>query len=175
MSNRNNRADSDTRKTRSSEERTLTENRTFTDEQRLTIFKQKFGQAELPDIPPIDGYHVFWATTTNARDPVVNRLRVGYELIRAEDVPGMNHVTVKTGEYAGCIGVNEMLAMKIPLRIYHQMMQHNHHDAPMQNANGIYDTIQGLQAEAEEHKGKVEVDPGFNNLKADTRLAQFDN
>jgi hypothetical protein len=175
MARRNTSADADSRTTRESEDRSLTENRALTDEQRLTSFRHALAQGELPAIPSIDGYHVCWLTTTNSRDTIASRLRIGYELIRTEEVPGMEHVGIKTGEYAGCIGVNEMLAAKIPLRLYHMYMQDAHHDQPMQNAQGIYDTIQSMQDQAQESKGRLEVEPGFENLKADQRIAQFDN
>ncbi len=173
MSPRQPRADSDSRTTRSSEDRSLTENRALTDQQRLHNFR--LAQGELPRIPEIDGFHVCWLTTTNSRDTIVSRLKMGYELIRAEEVPGMENVTMKTGEYSGCIGVNEMLAAKMPLRLYHLYMKDAHHDQPMQNAQGIYDAIEGMSEAAKERRGKLEVDPGFDNLKADQRTAQFDN
>ena len=173
MPRRNTRADSDIRTTRESEQRTLTEDRTLSDEQRLRNFR--LAQGELPEIPAIDGYHVCWLTTTNQSDSIVKRLKMGYELIRAEEVPDMRHNSLKTGEYAGCIGINEMIAAKIPARLYQMYMKDAHHDQPMQAAQGIYDTIENMQADAKDSKGKLEVDEGFENLKADQRIAQFDN
>ena len=74
--------------------------------------------AVLPDLPEIPGFHTFWATTTNSRDTVQNRLRMGYTFLRSSDFPGWDAASIKTGEYAGVIGQNEMIAMKIRLAIW---------------------------------------------------------
>ncbi len=162
------------RSTRHGDDRNLTEDRQLTDTERLEVFKQRFAQAELPDIPPIPGFHVCWLTTTNTRDPVHGRLRLGYELLRAEEVPGYEYVTMKTGEYAGCIGINEMVAAKIPLALYQAYMNSAHHEQPLAKANHIYESLEAMQDSMASKKGKVEVDEGFNQLKSDHRLAQFD-
>jgi len=44
--------------------------------------------------------------------------RAGYEPIKPEDVPGWEYATLKTGDWAGFIGVNEMLAFKLPMDLY---------------------------------------------------------
>lgn len=162
------------RSTRAGEERHLSEDRNLTDPERLEVFKQRFAQAELPDIPPIPGFHVCWLTTTNPRDPVHGRLRLGYELLRAEEVPGYEYVSLKTGEYAGCIGINEMVAAKLPEALYQMFMQSAHHDQPMEQANDIYESLEDMQQRAAEHKANVKIDGGFDQLKADTRIAHFD-
>ena len=94
------------RQSRAAEDRTITENREMTDDERLEMFRMNLYNDHLPNIPDIPGYHVCWLTTTNKSDTIQQRSRLGYELIRAEDVPGMELVTQKTGEYAGCIAVN---------------------------------------------------------------------
>jgi len=43
---------------------------------------------------------------------------MGYEPIKPEDVPGWEYATLKTGDWAGFIGVNEMLAFKLPMDLY---------------------------------------------------------
>ena len=56
---------------------------------------------------------------------------MGYEPIKQSDIPGWGHSSIQTGEWEGCIGVNEMVAFKLPLNLYEQYMRHNHHDAPL--------------------------------------------
>ena len=55
---------------------------------------------------------------------------MGYEPIKAEDVPGWTHHSQKSGEFAGFISVQEMLACKIRNDLYQRFMKAVHHDAP---------------------------------------------
>ena len=120
------------RRARAMDDRAVTENRSLTDDVRREDFRSLMRQEVLPRLPPIPGYHVMWATTQNARDPIMRRLQAGYEVVRAEDIPGWESLSVKTGEYAGAIGVNEMIALKCPESLYREMMTYFHHDLPNQ-------------------------------------------
>lgn len=128
----------DSRRNRAAESREITQNRELTDDERVDEFRRSFFQSSLPDLPRIPGYHTFWATTQNARDPVHRRLRLGYEIIQATDIPGWEHLGMKGGDFPGAISVNEMIAMKIPLHLYEAYMRENHHDAPQQQEEAIY-------------------------------------
>ncbi len=153
------------RRSRAADERTLTEDRVLTDADRLEMFRlQSFNDA-LPDIPPIPGYHVCWLTTTNPRDPIQRRLRIGYELIRAEDVPGMEHSTLKTGEYVGCVGVNEMIAAKLPESLYQAFMKEAHHDAPRQEEEALNAKTDRMRADMEDAGANVIEEEGFQDLR----------
>jgi hypothetical protein len=143
------------RQSRAAEDRSITENREMTDDERLEMFRMNLYNDHLPNIPDIPGYHVCWLTTTNKSDTIQQRSRLGYELIRAEDVPGMELVTQKTGEYAGCIAVNEMLAAKLPLSLYYRYMQEAHHDAPMREENKLEETAQMMREQAERSGGRL--------------------
>lgn len=120
--------DTATRRTRTS--RKQTEDRTLTDAERLQEFQQSFYQSSLPDLPKIPGFHVCWLTTTNPRDSIAARLRLGYTPIKAIEIPGWDYASLKTGEYAGCIGVNEMVAFKLPNHLYEMYMREAHHRQP---------------------------------------------
>ena len=122
---------SEVRKDRHEDDRPQTENRELTDADRLDEYRKSFFQSALPDLPLIPGYHVCWLTTTNPRDPIHGRMRLGYEPIKIKDVPGWEHSTVKSGEWEGIIGVNEMLAFKLPMRLYEDYMREAHHDQPL--------------------------------------------
>lgn len=112
-------------------DRTVANSRTLTDQQRLDEFRKTFYHSVLPDLPPIPGFHVCWLTTTNPRDPIVARLRLGYEPVTTHDVPGWEYASLKTGEYSGCIGVNEMVAFKLPEHLYEAYMYEAHHAQPL--------------------------------------------
>lgn len=118
--------------------------RTLTDDERLDEFRKSFYQSVLPDLPKIPGYHVCWLTTTNPRDSIAARARLGYEPVTEDDIPGWSYASIKTGEYAGCIGVNEMIAFKLPLNLYEAYMREAHHTQPLleeQKLTSVLDTI----------------------------------
>ena len=58
-------------------DRAVTEDREISDSDRLDMFRQQFFHASLPDLPKIPGYHVCWLTTTNPRDTINMRMRLG--------------------------------------------------------------------------------------------------
>ena len=133
---------------RSEQDRKFSQNREYTDAERVDMLRRSLFQSHLPDLPRIPGYHVCWLTTTNSRDPIHGRLRLGYELIKASEVPEFDALGMKTGEYAGCIGVNEMIAAKLPLHLYEAYMREVHHDAPLREQEAIYNNalVVGEQA-----------------------------
>ena len=141
------------------EDRSVTQNRALSDDERVAEFRQQFFQSALPDLPHIPGYHVCWLTTENPRDPIHSRIRLGYEPIRDSDIPGWEHSAIKTGEWEGCIGVNEMLAFKLPLELYEQYMHFNHHEAPLSEEEKLSAAIRAMEAEMNQaSKGAVELE-----------------
>lgn len=146
------------RQPRETQDRRTTQNREISEDDRLAMFRMQLYNDALPNIPDIPGYHVCWLTTTNNGDTIQHRLRLGYELIRAEDAPGMELVTMQTGEYAGCVAVKEMIAAKLPLSLYYRYMQEAHHDAPMREENKLEETAQMMREQAERSGGRLVVD-----------------
>jgi hypothetical protein len=65
-------------------------------------------------------------------------MRLGYEIIQAHEIPGFEHMGLKDGAYAGAIGVNEMIAAKIPSHLYEAFMREVHFDAPLREEESIY-------------------------------------
>lgn len=135
----------------------------YSDEERLELFKLSLFQNHLPPIPTIPGYHVCWLTTANPRDPIHGRLRWGYQLIQAAEVPGFEHSVLKTGDYAGCIGVNEMVAAKLPLRIYAMYMTEAHHTKPMEEEERLKQQITSVP-QAADKEAKVFEEDGVRAL-----------
>jgi hypothetical protein len=72
-------------------------------------------------------------------------MRLGYTPVKAEDINGFENWRVKAGEHIGFIACNEMLLFKIPMERYQEIMEHFHHDAPLDEANKIR-----IQAEAQQ-------------------------
>lgn len=152
-------------KSRSADNREVTGRRELSDAERIRMFQEQLFNDALPDLPPIPGYKTCWLTTTNTRDPIHRRLQLGYELVTVEDVPGFEYATLKTGEYAGCIGVNEMIACKLPEDLWQAYMQEAHHDAPQRDEDRIRESIELAQEQARQSKGALIAEEGFEELR----------
>jgi len=133
------------------------EEREFTEQDRLNMFRNTFFQSALPDLPPIEGYHVCWLTTTNPRDPIHGRMRLGYTPVKPEDIPGWEMTTIKTGEYEGCIGVNEMVAFKLPLHLYEMYMREAHHNQPRLEEEKLKSSLYNVEDEIKNINSKADV------------------
>lgn len=152
------------RTSRAMEDRKVTENRTVSDDERVEMFRQQFFQSSLPDLPPIDGFHVCWLTTTNPRDSIQMRIRLGYEPVKPEDVPGWEYATLKTGDWVGFIGINEMLAFKLPLSLYEKYLREAHHDAPLREEEKLTDTADFLDQQARASKSRLSMGDGQSEI-----------
>ncbi len=86
--------------------------------ERRKAFLNEWQQQALPTPPDIPGYHLCWLSTTSSYDPIQKRIRLGYEPVKASDVPGFDAFSMKSGEWKGFISANEMLLFKIPLDRY---------------------------------------------------------
>ena len=152
------------RENRSAYDRAATENRELSDDARVEMFRQQFIQAALPDLPKIPGYHTCWLTTTNPRDSIQMRIRLGYEPVKPEDVPGWEYATLKTGDWQGFIGVNEMLAFKLPISLYDKYMREAHHDAPLREEEKLTDTAEFLENQARASKSRITMGDGNKEI-----------
>lgn len=153
------------RRTRAAEDRKVTEQRELSDDDRLEMFRAQLFNDALPDLPPIEGYHMCWLTTTNPRDPIHRRMQLGYEPVRPEEVPGMVHATIKTGEWSGMVGVNEMLAFKLPMSLYQRYMREAHHDAPLREEAALSETADRIRGQAEGDKVTISEGEGLQDLR----------
>lgn len=177
VARRNREADDrNTTENRGLEDREATEKREISDEERLEMFRMQLFNDVLPDIPPIKGYHICWLTTTNPRDSIQKRMRLGYEPVKPEDVPGagLEYATLKTGEHAGLIGVNEMVAFKLPESLYQMYMAEAHYHDPRRQEEGIMAQLDGYHNQAEQDGGAIVEDEGFRAMReAAPRLVPF--
>ena len=153
------------RRSRAMEDRSVTESRELSDDDRVQMFRDAFYQSALPDLPEIPGYHVCWLTTTNPRDPIQGRFRLGYEPVKPEEVPGWEYASIKTGEYAGLIGVNEMVAAKLPDRLYYRLMREAHHDAPLREEERITSDMDSMNERARGSKSRMIEEDGMSSLR----------
>lgn len=152
------------REDRHNRDRPVTENRQLTDKERAEAFRKQHYNTHLPELPPIKGFHIFWATTTNPRDTIHMRKRLGYSEIKASDIPGFEHIAIKAGEWAGCVGVNEMIAMKLPLHLYEEYMRIAHHEQPLEEERGILEAVMAQQEQSRGVIGKIDLFDGTAKL-----------
>lgn len=171
--NRLAKASSDSREDRAIHDRPQTEDRVLNDSVRLEAFKRSYHQSALPDLPEIPGWHVCWLTTTNPRDPIHRRMSWGYVPILSSDMPGWEYASLKTGEYAGCIGVNEMVAFKVPNEIYEEIMLEAHHRMPMEEEQKITSTLDAIREQAERQKSRVFLEEGTAELGKSGKTPTF--
>ena len=161
------------RDSRVMKDRPVTENREVTEDERVEMFRQQFFQSSLPDLPKIPGWHMCWLTTTNPRDSIQTRIRLGYEPVKPEDVPGWEYATLKTGDWQGYIGVNEMLAFKLPMNLYLMYMREAHHDAPLREEEKLTDTADFMREQAQASKSNLMIGEG-NSEMGQRREARFE-
>jgi|TARA_R110000744_G_scaffold31082_7_gene73312 hypothetical protein len=154
-------------------DRAHTESREVTENERVEMFRQQLFQSSLPDLPEINGWHTCWLTTTNPRDSIQGRIRLGYEPVKPEDVPGWEYAALKTGDWQGFIGVNEMLAFKLPMSLYEKYMMEAHHDAPLREESKLTDTADFLKQQAEGDGSSIAEGDG-NKSFGEKRQGRFD-
>lgn len=152
------------RRTREMEDRQVTENREVNEDDRLEMFRMQMYNDALPDLPNMPGYHVCWLTTTNPRDPIHRRVQLGYEPVKAAEVPGMEYASIKTGEWAGLIGVNEMIAFKLPESLYQRFMKEAHYDAPLREEDKLEETAQLMRDQAERSGSRLVEGDGMEDM-----------
>lgn len=105
--------------------------------ERRKMFKTEFTQEALPNVPDTGEWHYCWLSTTNQYDPIHKRMRLGYQAVKSDELPGFEHLKVKAGENIGHISCNEMVLYKLPMDIYQGYMLETHHYAPMDEADKI--------------------------------------
>lgn len=154
-----------TRKTKASQNRQVTEDREQTDAERLDMFRAAHLQSALPDIPPIPGFHVVWLTSTNSKDSLQMRHRMGYVPVEPEDVKGFEFVADKGTQTDALIRVNEMVAYKLPLHLYNLYMRENHHYAPAREETKLTDTARNVKEQLQRKGSDVDEGDGVEALR----------
>jgi hypothetical protein len=155
------------RASRAAQNRAVTEARESTDADRLSLFRQAHAQSALPNLPPIPGYHVCWLASNNSKDTLSWRRRLGYEPIKPEEIVGFGEFAVgQGGTVDGLVHVNEMVAFKLPIDIYHEYMVENHHNAPLREEGKLTDTARQTKEQANRSGSRVELGDGVDALES---------
>lgn len=102
-------------------------------EERIALLRQEWKNDVLPYVPNDDKYHYCWLSTNNQTDPIYRRLRIGYELVKKEEMPHLNlNSTAVSSEFENIISINEMVLSRIPLILFNELMLINHHEKPLE-------------------------------------------
>lgn len=112
-------------------------------------FSAQWNQSALPKFEEDPDWHYCWLSTTNSYDPIHQRMQLGYEPVRPEDIKGLATTTMTSGEFAGCINQKEMVLFRIPREIYQVAMEEMHHYEPIRQEESLkqlYDQAAGQDA-----------------------------
>jgi len=161
------------------------QNREAADNERLNdaamtdaIAKLREGWSEdiLPEIIGGDpNYHYCWLSTTNQSDPIYRRLRLGYVLVKADELPYLGEQNrVQSGEFAGCISINELILAKLPLPLYQTIMSINHYEKPMQEEELLRANMVSDEEDSSGQRLGKAYGAGIEKLGQRTRRPDFD-
>ena len=111
----------------------------MTDAEILRRFRTSLSNTVLPGAPNIPGFHVCWVpiTSNNQSDTVDFRKQLGYVVVKEEEVPSYISPSNRAAQFAGCISHNELILMKLPLRLYQLYMKDSHHSQPNEQERAI--------------------------------------
>lgn len=111
------------------------------------MIRDEWTQEALPTPPRLKGFHMCWLSTTNQWDPIQRRVRFGYVPVRTSELKGFDYLKLTSGEYEGCVGINEMILFKIPEDRYQYLMHQFHHKAPLEEEEKIRARIDSMRDE----------------------------
>lgn len=136
------------------------------EERRRMLRTEGWLHEALPEPPPIPGYHLCWLSTTSQYDPIQKRLRLGYVLVHADELPSFRHLKMSSGDYDGCVMVNEMILSKIPQEIYQEIMTILHHENPRDEELSIRRRVEEAVETTVDSEGKriLKMEEGMQEL-----------
>lgn len=126
-------------------ERTDQDGTSLTLSERKARLRAEYTQDILPKLQGDPRFHYCWLSTTNSTDPIYRRLQLGYELVKPQEFPELaKQHAVTSGEFAGCVAINEMILARIDIELYNELMLINHYERPLQEeellkANAVRD------------------------------------
>lgn len=171
-------ADTDERAPRASErtdERTADRRRSVSDVRGLSKaeliakFRTEMFNNVLPSVPEIAGYHLCWLSTSNQYDSIPHRESLGYERVKPEDLPGMDHITITQGAFGGCIGLNELVLFKLPIDLWHEYMRIAHDERPYESEERVREIVNYARNAAQEGGGDVYLSGGTQEMMSTRR------
>jgi hypothetical protein len=135
---------SEARADRLSLDRPVTENRENTDADRSAERYAMLRDTNtlLPVPPEMPGFHLVWLTTTNTKDTIEQRQRLGYTLVKPSELPDFALHSQKSGTVTeDRIQINEMILAKIPLDLFIKDMTYLHHIQPKDALDNLRNSV----------------------------------
>jgi hypothetical protein len=103
-------------------------------------------QNSLPNPPKRDGWHFFWASTTNTWTPIQMYIRLGFKFVLPEEVPEMSTMKAHSATFStDVVQCNEMILMKTPIERWRRIMKKWHHDDPKSEAERLKVNVELLK------------------------------
>jgi hypothetical protein len=133
--------------------------------ERMQMLKNEWQQVALPAPPRNPDWHYFWASTTNSTDTVHRRTKLGYVLVKRSEIPDFKVEKMQSGEYAEYFTCNEMVLMKIPMDIYHDILTVFHHDAPLEEERSIREQVESRRQELNSKAGRDVIQSAGDGLE----------
>lgn len=144
------------------------------DREFIAMLNARTTASVLPTLPEMPGYHTFWATTSSSTDTIAARKSLGYEPVTPDMIPGWDKANIKTSEIGAVIAVNEMIAMRIPLRRYQLMMAYFHHDQPYEQSGAVRREIDSHREQAKSIGANLTENEGMAAFsEQETRAPRF--
>lgn len=149
---------------RETTDRDQTEDRDLSEDDRVELFLESQHQTVLPNLPTMPGYHLCWLTTSNPRDSVPWRLSIGYQLLKRSECPGWSSFHEPIKGYEDVVSVNEMIAARIPLRLYNRYMRAVGHDLPLQEEEKLRASAEMMAERARRRHIQVQEGDGTADI-----------
>lgn len=142
--------------------------------EKIAALRDGWSDNVLPDVKGDPNFHYCWLSTTNQSDPIYRRLRLGYELVRSSELPYLGSQNrVQSGEFEGCVSVNELILAKIPMELYNEMMLINHYEKPMQEEQLLKANMDSGEEDSNGRQLGEKYGDGINNLGRVVRRPNF--
>jgi hypothetical protein len=142
-----------------------------TDPERRRQIRAVMDDTLLPNLPKKDGWRRCWVSTNHPSDTPQRRLRLGYRFLKYDQVRregwDADEYRVKDASniYTECVMWREMVAMETDEENWTAIMRENHHDAPMDQAQSIYENLQAAGEEIRDRGGRTQMAPGMETLR----------
>jgi len=118
--------------------------------------EDEFSDDRLPTPPKLQGYHTCWLTSNNNYDSIGKRQRLGYVVVRQDEVPGFDPSNgQQLTAFEGAITCNEMVLHKISEARYQAMMNFYHHKKPLQDEGAQLQKIRDGNEQVEDRNGRA--------------------
>lgn len=150
----------------------------LSDEEFLKRARVSLTSNVLPKPPEIKGYHTCWIPqqSNNTYDTIEYRKSVGYSVVKPEEVPQFMSSSNRAGQIEGCVSHNELVLMKLPLRLYNLLMKEIHHTQPMEQERVIKQNIKNMSDNEGNNIARDEAEmTGIRNLARKVREPDFVN